>query len=151
MRNFFLLIGVIFFLSTQPLENEFLSAIALQTSAEKIDNKKITIYLQGEIQPNWHIYSIHKNPNFPFQTKLEILNKNWLIKNLEESKTIPIFDEIAENILLVHKDVFQLKQVAQWQKNSKLPNKINLQFHFQICNQLVCSLPQIIQLKTDIL
>ena len=65
MRNFFLLIGVIFFLSTQPLENEFLSAIALQTSAEKIDNKKITIYLQGEIQPNWHIYSIHKNPNFP--------------------------------------------------------------------------------------
>lgn len=135
------------------LENDFSKKVALQAKVQQIGEQKIKVVIQGVIQPNWYIYSIHKKTHSPLQTKIEFSDDDWQVLSFSESTSSLVYDNLAKNFFHVHKDVFELVQVVRWQspkKKNKLPSFVLLGFIFQVCNQKVCSLPQKITLHLPI-
>ncbi len=109
----------------------------------------VAIFLQIKIKKGQHIYSAKKtSPSI--STKVELLDKNWQLQEIEESAPIKIYDEVFQDFIFVHQNTVEFKIKALQKNNQLIPKFIAGKLIFSICDQKSCSLPQRKNFKTKV-
>ncbi len=126
----------------QNTEKVYLQVFA-EITPSPVSANSIMLSIFGRIEPNYHIYSIHKQGEFsPEPTKLKLHSLLTKESDLTESSPILIIDEAYGQSLKVHKNDFWLKcRYSLSEKMTSGTHLISGVIQYQICDNNICSLP----------
>lgn len=115
---------------------QILNPVKWKPHIEKKSNSEYVLTLQGEIEPNWHVYSQFTPEDGPLPTQLIFHNKQGnyeVVGKATESETRREFNDIFGVDEVFFKDQVTFKQSI---KNSNTENEvIQLELFYQVCEE----------------
>lgn len=138
------LVGDTFFEQNRVMKDPLTLYAELVPSSVKNTSDVLSLKLWGRLPQDYHIYSIEKQGEFaPPPTQLVVFSKLLHgLSPLKESEPKVVEDRAFDMLLKVHKNDFWLEKSYSI-KGNNLPGEYVIPgaLVYQVCDNLICSLP----------